>query len=98
MNCKQGEMAIVVKGGKLGDKSPNIGKIVTCKRYAGIGGVRGGEFVTDPAGEPTWEVDCMVEWAGARGGLPYVWDSRLRPLRGNLTEDEEEIVKELYTA
>lgn len=83
MNCKQGDLAIVVKGA-LGHKSPNLGKIVTClKLYpAGTNGYNLSQG-------PLWEVDKQFEdtWGGSDC---FMFDSFLRPLRGELSGDEIE--------
>lgn len=96
MNCKQGEMAIVVRS-----RTGNEGKVLTCVRYMGYGYINMlGEFVADGIpewNEHVWETDTIIVLVSGHHGY-LMYDSQLRPLRGNLTEDEEEIVKELYTA
>ena len=96
MNCKQGDLAIVVRS-----CAGNEGKIVTYVRYMGYGYVNlNNVFITDGIpgwNEHVWEIDRLLpDKTGKIGNFAY--DSQLRPLRGNLTDDEEEIVKELYPA
>lgn len=81
MNCKQGDLAIVVRGAAL----KNIGKIVKCVRQQGIRRVvsKTGEIVdlvwyTEPT-LPAWNSN------NPSTGTP---DSYLMPLRG-LPEDED---------
>lgn len=97
MNCKQGDMAIVVRS-----DAGNEGKVLTCVRYVGEGKLVNKTFVAYDPGRHIWEVDQSMYVIGVdgkhQGVSNYAFDSQLRPLRGDLTDNEEEIVKELYTA
>jgi hypothetical protein len=99
MNCKQGDLAIVVRS----VTGLNLGKIVRCVRWVGYSAkdpVTGGEWA-DPA-DDNWEIDppLSVFW---RVGI-YVGestlcrDSCLRPLRGDLLDNETETGRELVHA
>ena len=89
MNCKQGDIAIVV-GGKY-----NLGKVVTCIRQVPMIEVQlalkcagmGISFIPDT---PYWEVDNQIVWKNGSESsqVPYIQDSRLRPLRNDSGEDE----------
>lgn len=83
MNCKQGDLAFHI-GGRLGAKSPNLGKVLTCIRLAtddekAINYIKRGSVV--------WVTDTPIKW---RFGRPIYLasDSALRPLRGDLSEDD----------
>lgn len=98
MNCKQGDLAIVVRS-----RAGNEGKVLTCVRYTGVGILVGDDnhFKQSSWGKDVWEVDTTMKVVTSEG-IPdgtcnYVKDSQLRPLRGTLTDNEEEIVKEIYT-
>lgn len=95
LNCKQGDLAIIVKSAH-----GNEGKIVQClellvtdriidangKTLFYVGGVRA-----------IWRVDRPITFANAFDSVqvPYCSDDKLRPLRGDLTDDEIETTKEL---
>lgn len=81
MNCGQGDLAYVFKS-----KAGNYGRVVTCLRLA-------------PAEEHglnlkvglIWLIDQLVFCIGTDGSLvkiPYMRDENLRPLRGDLTNDD----------
>lgn len=81
MNCKQGDLAIVVNSG-TGEE----GKIVRCVRWVGVNGAaRLGE-------SDLWEVDPPLRWGPRFGGetrlFPFAPDSCLRPIRGDLLDEE----------
>ncbi|MDE1866978.1 MAG: hypothetical protein KGI08_04615 [Thaumarchaeota archaeon] len=88
MNCKQGDLAIVVKS-----TAGNEGKIVTClKLFNKVPGR------TDSHG-PLWETDTALNnFNGLTGKIVgttrYIPDSFLRPIKG-LDELEDETNKEL---
>lgn len=73
MNCKQGDLAVVVRlrGGSY--RGIQLGSIVECLSPA-----------RSPRGEPSW---VIVRNGGLFGDLCIV-DSALRPLRGNPGQDE----------
>jgi hypothetical protein len=80
MNCKQGDLAIVVKS-----EAGNEGKIVRCVRLIGerdlIG--RSGDVLRGAV----WEIDVpLPDWGGRL--FPTVSDDQLRPIRDNDGEDE----------
>ena len=100
MNCKQGDLAIVVRS-KTG---LNLGKIVRCVRFAG-------RLPADPTtgnkwedGEENdhWEIDPPLVSRGSSSGkftpLLVYPDFRLRPLRGDLLDNETETGRELVHA
>lgn len=74
MNCKQGDLAIIVKS-----YAGNEGKIVRCLRY--VGKVEGW------IGRDRWETDTQI--IGEFGSVTNtVNDSYLRPIRDSDKEDE----------
>lgn len=81
MNCKQGDLAILVRSG-----SGNEGKIVRCLRFVGE--------VPGWYGDDRWETDTILP--GCFGGKTNTaQDAWLRPLRGDLLDEETEKEKEL---
>ena len=74
MNCKPGDLAVVVKS-----FAGNLGRIVRCIRLRSEAAtVRrpDGSFVTDAI----WEIDtCLPDFSGTQG--PFCQDSLLRPIR-----------------
>lgn len=84
MNCKQGDLAIVVKTSGSG---ANLGKIVRCVRM--IGGYRGWRDV--------WETDIVLMWRKrGRAEEDYAApDECLTPIRGDLLDEETEQTREL---
>ena len=83
MNCKQGDLAIFVRG-RDGSKSPNIGKIFTCIRLATKEEIEA-TFISD--GRIVWITDTPIKWA-LGGNMCMVTDEAIRPLRGDLSNDE----------
>ena len=100
MNCKQGDVAIVVWSA-----CGNEGKIVRCVRFAG-------DLKANPATgcgwvygvmKDAWEIDppliTQTIYCGAvisdTAPLSVFPDSCLRPLRGDLLDKETESTKEL---
>lgn len=78
MNCKPGDLAVIV-GGLGPANSPNRGKFVTIGKF--LGRVNGWE------GADRWEVDADV--VGTRGTLHrHVRDCYLRPIRDSDGTDE----------
>ena len=80
MNCKPGDLAIIVKS-----HAGNEGKIVRCIKYIGK------QYWELPNGQitlsHTWETDSLTK--GYEGGLsPRIQDELLRPIRDNDGEDE----------
>ena len=97
MNCKKGEMAIVV-GGNI----DNVGKVVTCVAYLGFGYCNGfGEIFDNNADYPNarkdhwWAIDKQLAYPKRFDVgvfyLSYYPDGILKPLRGDLLDDEENI-------
>ena len=82
MNCKQGDLAIVVNG-EWGSNSQNLGKIVVCKKLlpAGFGGL------FDPKNGAIWETNIPMHTTNGER-VYYQFDENLRPLRGDLSNDE----------
>lgn len=80
MNCKQGDLAIIVKS-----RAGNEGKIVTCLRYATKAEKREHLFVNKQMG-PVWVIDR--ELPNVYGSSHLVYDSTLRPIRDQDGEDE----------
>lgn len=83
MNCKEGDLAIVVKS-----HAGNEGKIVTCLKWVGRGTGLTGDY-TD-----VWLVDQALNWRNKRTGeitkIPYYIDQWLRPIpKQELLEDEQ---------
>lgn len=78
MNCKQGDLAIVVKSW-----AGNEGKIVRCIKYAGVQPWQDGEDL------PSWEID--IDLPGVYGPPEnIIADEQLRPIRdpGDDAQDE----------
>lgn len=92
MNCKQGDMAIVIKGASA--NSPNIGRVVTCLKLHPAGYMR--LLVSRGV---VWEVDRDI--ATTHGKFHFMYDAWLRPLRGDLSGDETDtetpIIREAET-
>lgn len=87
MNCKQGDLAIVVRS----PDGVNLGKIVRCIRFIGM-------YHGCP---DVWETDRPLEWRDGRGGDVLdcaSMDSYMRPLRGDLLNNETETGRELVHA
>lgn len=78
MNCKQGDLAVVV-GIPTGKVSREIGKIVKCK-----------SLTKSWAGVDCWILEDPIPapYLGPRIMLLAVADQDLRPLRGDPGEDE----------
>jgi hypothetical protein len=80
MNCKQGDLALVVRGPKK-----NLGKLVTCIEMVKSPGEGWTDFKI-----PVWRVDQKMTWHNDRGKVifePYAPDAALMPIRG-MPEDE----------
>lgn len=78
MNCKQGDLAYVVRGYR---ERRNLGRLVECIRYVGS--------VPEHEGDDLWLVDQLMVWSN--GLSPYVPDHCLRPHRpGHLVETTDE--------
>lgn len=79
MNCKQGDIAIVVRS----KNGHNFGKIVTCLRLATKSDLN---RVNAPSFRPVWVIDRTTTWTQPGGRFPeelfLVHDEALRPLRG----------------
>ena len=83
MNCKQGDMAVVVRSA-----ADNEGKVVTCLEYVGQIGIVEikGSAVSLPSTD-YWLVDRDLNFYNAHLGMfadfaPYVRDSCLMPISG----------------
>lgn len=77
MNCKPGDLAIVVIG-------KNSGKVFTCLEY-----IKGD--ILNPEGNldnvDIWRTDCLFEdWTGSSD--EYIEDELIRPIRDQPGEDE----------
>lgn len=83
MNCKQGDLAIIVKS-----LAGNEGKIVRCVRFIG----NDDAFMYGDR----WEIDVQLQ-ASDGTYANSVSDSHMRPLRGDLLNDEITNTKELET-
>ncbi len=83
MNCRQGDLAIVVRG-RNGSKSPNIGKVLTCIRLATKEELKA-TLIAE--GIIVWVTDTPIEWS-LGGTMLMVPDNVIRPLRGDLSNDE----------
>lgn len=81
MNCKQGDLAIIVRA----YNPENLGKIVTCIRLIQPRNWR------EPNGsiseEPTWEIDIPLRGFSGNAS-PLICDFQLRPIRDNDGKDE----------
>ncbi|VBB10649.1 hypothetical protein [Burkholderia stabilis] len=99
MNCKPGDLAIIV----VATNPANVGRIVECISLAANGDIR--ESAAGPArvrvklGEPVWFVRCASLLAShnkTRKGHSvryfdhegWILDSRLRPISGVLVTDD----------
>lgn len=80
MNCKPGDLAVVVRS-----SGENLGRIVTCIRLA-----TAAEFVSQNISTAQGEMWLLAELTLHTGGRmkPYAPDSHLRPIRDNDGEDE----------
>ena len=76
MNCKQGDLAIIVKS-----VAGNEGKIVRCIRYVGI------VEYNDGGNDPSWEVDIMLKKLDGLSNK-IIADWQLLPIRDSDKEDE----------
>lgn len=88
MNCKQGDLAIVIKS-----YQGNLGKIVRCLEYIP-------NFKWEGLSNGAWYVEGNITNIVKKGNN-YIHDSQLKPLKDNDGEDESftwagkpEIVKE----
>lgn len=81
MNCKQGDMAVIVRS-----RAGNEGKVLTCLRLATRQQVIAEGFL-DWVGRPVWVTDATL---ACRSGKPTSLypDDRLRPLRDSDGQDE----------
>jgi hypothetical protein len=86
MNCKPGDLAVVVSSMNGG----NVGKVVTVIRLATTA-----EIATEMPGAiylgAIWRTDKPLEWGNKRGERCDAYlapDVRLRPIRDNDGEDE----------
>ena len=90
LRCRPGDLAIVTGGpAEIG----NLGKVLTCLEFIPRLAVKHGVLLTDSLlGVPGWRVDTPINWVNPktrhRTQLPFIRDAALRPLRGDLTQDE----------
>jgi hypothetical protein len=86
MNCKQGDIAIVVRS-----QAGNEGKIVRCLQLIPAFMWVNRDGSTDIL--PSWEIDIPLK--GVDGDVePVIADNQLRPIRpGDISDDE---VRDLY--
>lgn len=89
MNCKQGDLAIIVKS-----NAGNEGKIVRCLRL--VGEARSSDGIR-MAGECRWEIDRPIP-TDLGDTATSVRDAWLRPIRDDLLNDEITTSKELEAA
>ena len=95
LNCKQGDLAIIVKS-----VHGNEGKIVRCLELLitdKVVAVNGNTHYYAGGVRPVWRIDRPITFANVfdSAQVPYCADANLRPLRGDLTDDEIENTKEL---
>ena len=98
LNCKQGDLAIIVKS-KMG----NEGKIVRCLELLvtdHVPDLNGTLWKYMHGTRPIWRVDRAINFGNPHASpadvvqVTYVSDDKLRPLRGDLTDDETETTQE----
>ena len=86
MNCKQGDMAVIVRSA-----ANNEGRTVTCLEYVGLAGHDGlveiGHGIILMQGGDYWRVDIKLNITNKVVGIrpdcvPYVRDSCLMPISG----------------
>lgn len=98
LNCKQGDLAIIVSS-----SCGNEGKIVRCVEFAGVikrvPDTQGVLHYYMGAPRPIWRIDRTINFANSfeTVQIEYCSDEKLRPLRGDLTNDEIETTQELTT-
>ena len=80
MNCKQGDLAIVVKS-----RAGNEGRIVTCVRLATLAEIEKHGFDIKSFW-PVWFIDRDLKNLYGRSNLMY--DAQLRPIQPGAGEDE----------
>ena len=88
MNCKQGDLAIVVRS-----YAGNEGKIVTCVKYLGPTVFRNPKNVH--VSLDAWEVDIDINGWDGTTTIKTFPDCYLKPLRGDLLNDELDVSKTL---
>lgn len=85
MNCKQGDLAIVVRS-----YAGNEGKIVTCLKLLPAGS---NNYLTSDG--VLWETDVELNTLNGFNEpikkTRFMPDSHLRPLRGDLSEDDADL-------
>lgn len=86
MNCKQGDLAVHI-GGYLGTKSPNLGKVLTCIRLATDDEKTANRIKRHRV---VWVTDTLIKWRFS-GSIYLANDKSLRPLRGDLSEDDVDL-------
>ena len=79
MNCKKGDLAVVVRS-----KFGNLGRIVQCLRLATKEDHEAYNVFFD--NDPTWILDVPVNCSFSTA--PLITDKQLRPLRDSNGEDE----------
>lgn len=98
LNCKQGDLAIIVRSA-----CGNEGKIVRCVEFCGVVvGVpsvdgRWHRFRGGP--RPVWKIDRPINFGNAVSivQITYCSDDKLRPLRGDLDDETITEGEELST-
>lgn len=101
MNCKEGDLAIVVSA-----KNPeNLGRIVTCRKFLGyttnVPTQCGGTIWMTTPRMDMWEVEGTILWGSTNAltgkkkyfELPYVYDSHLRPITPPDSMKDEEVAE-----
>ena len=86
MNCKQGDLAVVVRS-----RHSNAGRVMTCLCIATTEELVATFGSTMTIHDPIWRVDVPLLWINAfreRIEVLYAADEALRPLRDSEGEDE----------
>lgn len=94
LNCKKGDLAIIVSS-----TCGNEGKIVQCLELLITGTIpdTNGELHLHRRGvAPVWRIDKPINFANALDVVQvmYCSDAKLRPLRGDLSGDDDETTTE----
>ena len=95
MNCKPGDLAIVVRS------KANAGRVVRCIKLLPAGtwlGVTSTTGAQSRAKEPVWLVEgklrIFYQFTGEHFEVPYAYDSILRPLDADLNDETLEDTNE----
>lgn len=89
MNCKPGDLAIIVKSW-----AGNEGKIVQCVKYLGI--LATSDAFGNTTNEPCWAIDRPLQ--DAVGGVDNILcDDQLRPIRPQPDDAVDEVIQRIGT-